>query len=46
MSYTTSEIAKFSIVEYIEYYYDRKRRNSSIGYQIPIEFDLNLTLAA
>jgi len=37
--YETREIAKTSIVEYIECYYNRKRRHSSIDYMIPYEFE-------
>jgi len=46
MNYKSRELAKSSIVEYIECYYNRKRRHSSIGYQIPIDFDLSLDLVA
>jgi putative transposase len=35
----TREIAKTSIVEYIECYYNRKRRHSSINYMTPCEFE-------
>jgi transposase InsO family protein len=37
--YETREIAKTSIVEYIECYYNRKRRHSAINYMIPAEFE-------
>lgn len=38
--YETREIAKTSIVEYMECYYNRKRRHSAINYRIPAEFEL------
>lgn len=44
ISYKNRVIAKSSIVEYIECYYNHKCRHSSIGYQIPIDVNLNLTL--
>ena len=37
--YETREVAKTSIVEYIECYYNRKRRHSAINYRIPAEFE-------
>ena len=37
--YETRGIAKTSIVEYIECYYNRKRRHSAINYMIPAEFE-------
>lgn len=37
--YETGEIATTSIVEYIECYYNRKRRHSAINYMIPAEFE-------
>lgn len=37
--YETREIAKTSIVEYIECYYNRKRRHSAINYMIPADFE-------
>jgi putative transposase len=42
MRYQTREIAKSSIVEYIECYYNRKRRHSTIAYNIPVLFEQNL----
>lgn len=38
-NYETREIAKTSIVEYIECYYNRKRRHSSINYMFPEQAD-------
>lgn len=43
-NYDTRSIAKSSIVEYIECYYNRKRRHSAINYMIPEQFEsLGLT---
>ena len=39
VSYTTRDRARQSIFEYIEVYYNRQRRHSAIGYQIPMVFD-------
>ena len=36
--YETREIGKTYIVEYIECYYNRRRRRSAINYMIPAEF--------
>ncbi len=38
-SYPTRRSAKVSIFEYIETYYNRQRRHSAIGHQIPIIFE-------
>jgi len=38
-NYETREAAKSSIVNYIECYYNRKRRHSAINYMIPEEFE-------
>lgn len=38
-NYQTRDIAKSSIVEYIECYYNRKRRHSAINYKIPHFYD-------
>ena len=37
--YTTRDDARQSIFEYIEVYYNRQRRHSAIGYQIPMVFE-------
>ncbi len=37
--YPTRQTAKISIFEYIETYYNRRRRHSAIGQQIPIVFE-------
>ena len=38
-SYLTREQARQSIFEYIEVYYNRLRRHSAIGYQIPMQYE-------
>jgi transposase InsO family protein len=37
--YLTRPSAKRAIFEYIEVYYNRKRKHSAIGYQTPIQFE-------
>ena len=37
--YKTREEAKISLFEYIEIFYNRKRRHSAIGYMSPLEFE-------
>jgi transposase InsO family protein len=37
--YATREEAKQSIFEYIEVFYNRKRRHSTIGYSSPVDFE-------
>ena len=37
--YNTRDGAKKAIFEYIELFYNRKRRHSAIGYISPIEFE-------
>jgi transposase InsO family protein len=37
--YSTREQAKHSIFEYVEIFYNRKRRHSTIGYNSPIAFE-------
>jgi len=42
--FATREEAKNAIFEYIELFYNRKRRHSSLGYLPPLEYEkLNLT---
>ena len=42
--FATREEAKKAIFEYIELFYNRKRRHSSLGYLSPLEYEkLNLT---
>jgi len=36
----TREDAKSKIFDYIEMFYNRKRRHSSLGYKSPVEFEL------
>ncbi|MEX2353590.1 MAG: IS3 family transposase, partial [Gammaproteobacteria bacterium] len=38
-SYNTRDSARQAIFEYIEVYYNRQRRHSAIGYQIPMVFE-------
>jgi putative transposase len=40
--YATREQAKASIFEYIEVFYNRKRRHSSLGYKSPVEYETSL----
>ena len=40
--YATHEQAKASIFEYIEVFYNRQRRHSSIGYMSPEQFEASL----
>jgi putative transposase len=44
-NYKTREIARLSIAEYIECYYNRKRRHSAISYMTPEEYDSMLLSA-
>ena len=37
--YLTREEAKQEIFEYIEVFYNRKRRHSTLGYQSPLDFE-------
>ena len=37
--YTTRDQARYSIFEYIEIYYNRQRRHSAIGNQIPMRYE-------
>lgn len=38
-NYQTREEARLSIFEYIEMFYNRKRRHSAIGYKTPVDFE-------
>jgi transposase InsO family protein len=42
--FVTREDAKAKIFEYIEVFYNRKRRHSSLGYKSPVDFELAITL--
>lgn len=42
-SYTTRAVARQSVFEYIEIYYNRQRRHSAIGNQIPMRYELKKT---
>lgn len=44
-NYKTREEAKTSIVEYIECYYNRKRKHSAVNYLTPEQFELNVGMA-
>ena len=44
--YQTREEAKSSLIDYIECYYNRKRRHSAIDYQYPIEREMQYQYAA
>lgn len=43
--FTTREDAKAKVFEYIEMFYNRERRHSSLGYQSPEDFERTATLA-
>jgi putative transposase len=40
--YWTREQAKRSLFEYVEVFYNRQRRHSSLGYRSPVEFEASL----
>ena len=40
--YPTRDVARQSLFEYIEVFYNRQRRHSALGYQSPHEFEMNL----
>lgn len=42
-SYASHEEARGSLFEYIEVFYNRKRRHSTLGYRSPAEFEARLT---
>ena len=44
--YRTREEAKQNIFEYVEVFYNRQRRHSSIGYQAPLTYDATYLKAA
>lgn len=44
--YTTREAARQSLFEYIEVFYNRRRRHSSLGYMSPWEYEQNLIAGA
>ena len=41
-SYAGHEEARRSLFEYIEVFYNRKRRHSTLGYRSPVEFEARL----
>jgi putative transposase len=43
--YATREEAKQDIFEYIEVFYNRRRRHSTLGYDSPAEFDARTAVA-
>jgi len=43
--YRTRQEARREIFEYIEVFYNRQRRHSSLGYQTPVEFEQRATAA-
>ena len=44
-SYCTRAQAKADVFDYIERFYDPKRRRSALGYLSPMEFELKAELA-
>jgi putative transposase len=44
--YITREIAKRSIFEYVEVFYNRQRRHSTLGYMSPVVFEKTVTEAS
>jgi putative transposase len=46
MNYQSIEEAKAGLFEYIEVFYNRKRRHSSIGYVSPYDFEKKMALVA
>lgn len=44
--YVTREQARSSIFDYIEVFYNRQRRHSSLGYLSPVDYELQLFKAA
>jgi putative transposase len=45
-SYATREAARQSLFEYIEVFYNRQRRHSSLGHLSPLEYEQNLVSGA
>ena len=45
-SFIEERDAQIEISEYIDYYYNTKRKHSSLGYKNPNQFEANLTKAA
>jgi len=44
--YTTQEVARQSLFEYIEVFYNRRRRHSSLGHLSPVEYEERLASGA
>ncbi|MDB5119534.1 MAG: putative transposase OrfB [Sphingobacteriales bacterium] len=42
-SYDTREQAKLAVFEYIEVWYNRKRKHSALGYRTPEQYQKYLT---
>ncbi|HYO55595.1 IS3 family transposase, partial [Archangium sp.] len=38
--FATHEQARLAVFEYIEVFYNRQRRHSSLGYMSPVDFEL------
>ena len=45
VKFSTREDAKVKIFEYIEMFYNRERRHSSLGYKSPVDFERMATLS-
>ena len=43
--FTTREDAKMKVFEYIEMFYNRERRHSSLGFKSPVDFERTATLS-
>lgn len=43
--YSTRDEAKQEIFEYLEVFYNRQRRHSTLGYQSPVEFEARAAVA-
>jgi putative transposase len=44
-TYRTRDEAKANLFDYIERFYNPKRRHSTLGYLSPMEFEMNAKLA-